>query len=239
MPPKDRLAFYDALVDYALEGKEPENMPKVAGIAFVLCRPQIDANNRRYENGKRGGRPKKTDGFEFEKPMVLKSENLNETKPKPKEKEKEKEKVKENVYMKENANDSHELKEIYKKFFFMNFLYPAKEVKRYWAWGESTGWIKQSGRPITNRLSYAGFWKPENEGQRFKPIALKMLLLAYQRAWGEKKYSEAEAVFSITRESTVGSKTDYYGGKEASLITPYLTKVGEDLGLDVEIHAAL
>lgn len=90
MPPKDRLAFYDALIGYAIEGKEPTSITKVANIAFVLSKPQVDANNRRYENGKQGGRPKKTDGFENEKPMVS-EKNLSE-KPKYKEKDKEKEK---------------------------------------------------------------------------------------------------------------------------------------------------
>jgi len=85
MQPKERLAYYDALIGYALEGKEPSALPVNASIAFKLSRKQIDANNLRYENGKKGGRPKKTDGFENQKPVVLK--NAESEKPKEKEKE--------------------------------------------------------------------------------------------------------------------------------------------------------
>lgn len=47
-----------ALNEYALFGKEVEMSP-VARMFFNLVKPQIDANNRRYENGKKGGRPRK------------------------------------------------------------------------------------------------------------------------------------------------------------------------------------
>lgn len=94
MQPKERLAYYDALIGYALEGKEPSVLPKNASIAFKLSRKQIDANNLRYENGKKGGRPKKTDGFENQKPMVLENGKYSSENEKPKEKEKEKENVK-------------------------------------------------------------------------------------------------------------------------------------------------
>lgn len=52
----DRLACLDAICEYALDGVEPG--PK--GIAFavwLMAKPQIDKNNERYLNGKRGGRP--------------------------------------------------------------------------------------------------------------------------------------------------------------------------------------
>ena len=48
-----------AINEYALYGTEP----KLDGIEislFLLIRPQLEANNRRYENGKKGGRPPKT-----------------------------------------------------------------------------------------------------------------------------------------------------------------------------------
>lgn len=56
LPDDQRLQVYDAICSYALEGDAGE----VDGIvAAVLClvKPQIDANNKRYENGKKGGRP--------------------------------------------------------------------------------------------------------------------------------------------------------------------------------------
>ena len=56
--------IYTAICRYALYGEEPE-MKGASSAVFKLIKPQIDANNRRYENGKKGaehgikgGRPK-------------------------------------------------------------------------------------------------------------------------------------------------------------------------------------
>jgi len=81
---QQRLALYEAIFELGLNQNETKQEPLVN--AFVnLIKPQIDANNRRYENGKKGGRPAN------KKP----NNNLTETKDKPKEKEKDKEKDKE------------------------------------------------------------------------------------------------------------------------------------------------
>lgn len=73
---KDKLILFDALCNYALNDVEPE-LTGVPAAIFKLLKPQVDANNRRYENGKKGGRPKKNK----DKPK----ENQTETKDKPKE----------------------------------------------------------------------------------------------------------------------------------------------------------
>ena len=53
LDPEDRLAAYDAICSYALTGVEPEGSGTIKAV-FKLVRPQIDANNKRRENGKRG-----------------------------------------------------------------------------------------------------------------------------------------------------------------------------------------
>lgn len=70
-----------ALNEYALFGNEIEMSP-VARMFFNLVKPQIDANNRRYENGKKGGRPRKETE---EEPK----QNQNKTKTKPSKNQKE------------------------------------------------------------------------------------------------------------------------------------------------------
>lgn len=82
---KDKLVLFDALCNYALNDIEPE-LTGVPAAIFKLLKPQVDANNRRYENGKKGGRPKETK----DKPK----QNQTETKDKPKEQVKDKDKVK-------------------------------------------------------------------------------------------------------------------------------------------------
>ena len=50
-----------AIMAYGFDGEEYADDDPTVSIVFDLIKPQIDANNRRYENGKRGGRPKKSD----------------------------------------------------------------------------------------------------------------------------------------------------------------------------------
>ena len=100
---KERLKMYDAICELALNNKEI----KMAGLAktiFTLIKPQILANQKRYENGKKGGRPKKetnglqeeeTNGFENKKTTGYKK---TETKTKPNENV--------NVNVNENVNDN-------------------------------------------------------------------------------------------------------------------------------------
>ena len=55
-----------AVMRYAFFGEEPTGLEGPEKMAYILIKPQLDANNRRYENGKkgaeygkRGGRPRK------------------------------------------------------------------------------------------------------------------------------------------------------------------------------------
>ena len=68
IPLEEQGVVYNAIYGYALDGVEPE-LTGVAKAIFLLVKPQIDANNAKYENGKKGGKPKA---------------NLSETKPEPK-----------------------------------------------------------------------------------------------------------------------------------------------------------
>lgn len=99
IPKDNQLEVYNAIMDYSMYGVDPD----ITGIAlalFLAFKPQIDANNERYVNGTKGGRPKKEKHMVFKdgenkKPMV--SENLETEKPNEKENVKEKENIKENI----------------------------------------------------------------------------------------------------------------------------------------------
>lgn len=95
LPAEQFKASALAILEYGLDEKEPDT-DGIERTVFCMAKPQIDANNRRYENGTKGGRPKtKTNQTETK-------DNLDKTKPEPKEKEK----VKENVNDKDNNNMS-------------------------------------------------------------------------------------------------------------------------------------
>lgn len=63
---KQRLAFYEAIFDYAFDGKEPpedtanDRCARAARAAFLTVQPLIDKANRDSANGGRGGRPPKS-----------------------------------------------------------------------------------------------------------------------------------------------------------------------------------
>lgn len=45
-----------AVVEYGLYGETTGNPKPIARAILTLIKPQIDANNRRFENGSKGGR---------------------------------------------------------------------------------------------------------------------------------------------------------------------------------------
>lgn len=79
---KQRIAVMDGIIAFALYNEEP-TLKGIEKAIFTLIKPQVIANNQRYENGSKGGRPKKTET----KPMVIENENQRlsnektETKP--------------------------------------------------------------------------------------------------------------------------------------------------------------
>ena len=60
MPTDVQAEIYPAICEYALFGKLPKNLSEVAKGMFTLIKPNIDVNTARFENGKKGGRKKRT-----------------------------------------------------------------------------------------------------------------------------------------------------------------------------------
>lgn len=90
LPPEDFKKSVEAIMEYGLNGTEIE-ASGVAKAIFIMAKPQIDKNNKRYENGSKGGRKPSSNQTETE---AEPNDNQTETKHEPKEKDKEKEKVK-------------------------------------------------------------------------------------------------------------------------------------------------
>lgn len=95
-----RLVVYDAVCSYALTGAEPE-LTGVPRAIFLLIKPQIDANNKRFDNGKKGGAPKQEatehepdDNQSITKPEPNPNQDVTGSEPNKKEKEKENKKEK-------------------------------------------------------------------------------------------------------------------------------------------------
>ena len=79
LPDEQRLEVYEAVLRYGMDGKEPSELSREAGIIFALVRPLIDNNNKRFADGKRGGRPAKKPVVKpVVKPVGKPNENENE-----------------------------------------------------------------------------------------------------------------------------------------------------------------
>lgn len=86
LKPRERLAFYDALAQYAFTGQET-SLPHNAAICWEFAKPLIDSNNKKYEDGSKGGRPQKTTGFDDDITTGSDSlKNISEDKEKEKDK---------------------------------------------------------------------------------------------------------------------------------------------------------
>jgi len=57
MPRDIQGEIYTAIMEYSLYGNEIENLKPIAKSVMVLIKPQLEANNKRYNNGKKGGAP--------------------------------------------------------------------------------------------------------------------------------------------------------------------------------------
>lgn len=117
LPAETQLLLYNAIADYALYDEVPDfGGDGIAKGFFALMRPQIDANNRKRENGSRGGRPvKETEQEPIENQIQIKPEtsdnqsiteakpndNLGITEAKPNAKEKAKKNAKDKAKEKE------------------------------------------------------------------------------------------------------------------------------------------
>lgn len=64
---KDKIQIYESICKYSLYEEETE-LTGISKILFTLIKPQLKANTKRFEDGKKGGRPKKkTTGYEKKK----------------------------------------------------------------------------------------------------------------------------------------------------------------------------
>ena len=152
LPKKERLAAYEAICDYALNGTEQE-MTGSAATAFILIKPTLDSGRKKAASGKHGG----------ENSKGIKKQT--ESKPKAKAKQPKREKEREEEKEREIEN------ECYARDAFETFwkAYPRKVGKdaARRAFGKvkvpvetlvaaveaqkaSTQWTKDNGRFIPN-----------------------------------------------------------------------------------------
>lgn len=82
LPAEQQVDCFHAIMDYALDGKEPEGSG-IEKTVFMLVQPQIDINNQRYVNGMKGGRPRRKVEYHQETAERKPSGKQAETKVEP------------------------------------------------------------------------------------------------------------------------------------------------------------
>jgi DnaD/phage-associated family protein len=100
LDPKDQVQIYNAIFSYQFEGEIIE-LKGVCKSIFTLIIPQLEANNKRYANGCKGGRPKNNQSETKTKPK----NNLEITKVEPNENDNVNENENDNVNENENIYD--------------------------------------------------------------------------------------------------------------------------------------
>lgn len=187
LTPKQQAEIYNAVFSYGLEGIEPK-LSGISATVFKLIKPQIDANTKRRENGKKGGRPSseklnETDGFGNKKP----NQNQIETKTKPNVN------VNVNVNANDNANENvnanenenvndnaNALKEKNKKE--KPVYYPNDEILNQ-AFTDYVAMRKQIKKPMTEKAIDLAIKELERLSEGDPDIAVKILNQSVMNSW--------------------------------------------------------
>ena len=107
LEPLHQAEIWKAVFEYGLNKNEVD-ISGLPSIIFKLIKPQLDANIRKYENGTKGGRPKKQT-----ETKVKPNNNLNETKVKPNVNDNENVNDNNNDNNNDNTNDNNEFLDIW------------------------------------------------------------------------------------------------------------------------------
>lgn len=103
LPKRFQLTFYEDLFEYIFNDVEPKRLTGSSLALFKALKPQIDVNNKRYENGCKGGRPKGNQKETKPKP----NNNQKETKPITKTKPNYNDNLNLNLNYNDNLNDNY------------------------------------------------------------------------------------------------------------------------------------
>jgi len=222
----DYIAVSKAVNEYALYGNEIE-LSGIANGFFQLIKPQIDANNRRRENGLKGGAPsgnrnarKQPNAPEFD---FKNNQELTEKQPKNNQKQP-------NVNVNVNVNDNK--KENIKKKDVADATTPLPETVDFKK-SDSTenpaspekekGCAeKEKAKAKTIEERAIDFW---NELERYKGSYGCEMLQAFYTYWteynegGRKMRYEMEKTFSLPRRLETWAKNDEKWNKKSSVQT--------------------
>lgn len=78
LPKKDRVPIIEAIIEYALDERDPAGLNQTQSAFFLLIKPTLDASRKKAENGKQGGSKTKANGKQTASKKEKEKENENE-----------------------------------------------------------------------------------------------------------------------------------------------------------------
>lgn len=165
--------LYAAIAAFALDGTEPQLTGLIKGV-WLAIRPQLEANRKRYENGKKGGAPKGSSN----NPAGRRGKAATTPTEKPRtNQELTKNKANNNEYVNENVNENRESKRKKRAVFSPPLLDEVKEFflsenltsdpEQFYYHYEANGWVQAKGKPLKSWQAAAWSW--ERRQTEFSP----------------------------------------------------------------------
>ena len=180
---QDFVKMMKAYCDYVFYGKDPELSGYLLAM-WKMIRPVLEKNSQLYENGSKGGRPRKDEKTEVEpienQPKTKRKPSGNQdrekTKPAPsndKDDDVDKdEDLDKDLSLSAKAAGAKEREEFLKILFFeKQILRPQAELERFINHYEKCGWVDAHGNAIRNRAAALRAWSPAKDAEKVpKPI---------------------------------------------------------------------
>lgn len=162
LPKEHQADLYNAIFEYSLNFNEVE----LAGVSksfFKLIKPQLDANNKRYENGKKGGKPNQ------DETKTEPNANQDESKSKPNKNNNV------NVNNNENVNENNKDKPTVFSFY-KSLISLGSETKLANEWLE----VRKKKKAVNSETAFNGFKRElEKSGKKINEV----LTICVEKSW--------------------------------------------------------
>jgi hypothetical protein len=157
LPKEDQANVWAAVCDYSLNFTEPE-LSGISSVVFTLIKPQLDANNKRFKNGtkggrfgKKGGNPKLTPSKPLSNPKTTPNNNVNVN-------------VNVNDNQNNNINVNPALKDV--EDYFDTNGYTIQAANKFYNYYSVANWKDSKGKQVKN-------WKQKAQSVWFRDEYLK------------------------------------------------------------------
>lgn len=150
----ERLHFYEALIEYSLNGKDPK-LTGAPAIMFAMIRSDLDADRQRYtdkcERNRRNAQRKPVAASGCQS-LPVATNTTTTTTPTPTTTTT----TTQPISIQDEAKEKYLVVGI---FFNRGAVNPVEEARIFWNYYESLGWRNNKGAAIVSKTSAATMWK--------------------------------------------------------------------------------